>query len=191
MDAMGVLLVDDKRLAHAALANVRPSPEAINPSPTGDVPIGALHPVCDQNLQMVLEQVGDQLRQLTLLRQRIDRRIALFKHTIKGLALLYGDELLRRPEEVAAGKRRLGITHACRLVLDRTDVPLTAREVYAAAQQAFPDVFCTPGNHRASLFTILNRLRKYGEIDTFLRNGSRFWQRRQQVDTRYVGLVGA
>jgi hypothetical protein len=27
-------------------------------------------------------------------------------------------------------------------------------------------------------------LKKYGEIDTFLRNGRRFWQRRQQPDTR-------
>jgi len=184
MEAMRVLLVDDERLAHTALTNVQPSPDVIDPSPTVDVAIGPLHPVCDQNLQMVLEQVGDQLRQLTLLRQRNDRRIDLLKRTIKGLALLYGDELLRRPEEVAAGKRRLGITHACRLVLDRTDTPLTARELYAALQQEFPDVFCTPGNHRASLFTILNRLRKYGEIDTFLRNGSRFWQRRQQSDTR-------
>src|SRR5690349_15744981 len=111
---------------------------------------------------MVVEQVGDQLRQLTLQRQRIDRRIAILKRALKGLALLYGDVLRSTPEEVSAGERRLGITHACRLVLERADNPLTAREVYAALQEAFPDVFPTPGNHRASLFTILNRLTKYG-----------------------------
>ena len=184
MEAMRVLLVDDERLAHRALPNVQSASEVTNPSPTGDVAPGPLHPVCNQNLQMVVGQVGDQLQQLTLQRQKIDRRIAILKRTIKGLAVLYGDVLLRAPEEVAAGERRSGITHACRLVLDRADTPLTAREVYAALQKEFPDVFRTPGNHRASLFTILNRLTKYGEIDTFLRNGSRFWQRRQQPDTR-------
>jgi hypothetical protein len=64
------------------------APDAINPSLTGDVARGPLYPVRDQNLQMVVEQVGDQLRQLTLQRQRIDRRIALVKRTLKSLALL-------------------------------------------------------------------------------------------------------
>lgn len=177
---MRVLLVNDERLAQTALTNVQLAAEVTSPSPIGDVAMGPTHPVCDQNLQTVVEQVGDQLRQLTLQRQRIDRRIAILKRTIKGLSLLYGDVSLPTPGEEADGERRLGITHACRLVLDRADTALTAREVYVALQEKFPDVFRTPGNHRASLFTILNRLRKYGEIDTFLRNGSRFWQKRQQ-----------
>jgi hypothetical protein len=184
MDPMRVLLVNDERLAPTALANVQSAPDVMNPSPTGNVAISPHPLVCDQNLQMVVEQVGDQLRQLTLQRQSIDRRIAILKRTIKGLALLYGDVSLRTPEEVAAGKPRLGITHACRLVLNRADTPLTAGEVYATLQKEFPDVFHTPGNHRASLFTVLKRLTKYGEIDTFLRNGSRFWQRSQQPGTR-------
>ena len=171
---MRVQIVDDERLAQAAWANVQSAPEVVNPSPSGDVARGPVHPVCDQNLQMVVEQVGDQLRQLTLQRQRIDHRIAILKRTIKSLALLYGDGLLLTPEEVAAGERKSGITHACRLVLDRADTPLTAREVYAALQEDFPDIFRTLGSHRASLFTILNRLTKYGEIDTFHRNGTRF-----------------
>src|SRR6516225_1548772 len=180
MEAIRVLLVDDDERLDTALANAPSAPNIINPSPTRDVATGPLPPVCDQNLQLVVEQVGDQLRQLTLQRQGIDLRIAILKRTIKGLALLYGDGLLRTSKEGAAAEPRLGITHACRLVLDRADTPLTAREVYAALQQEFPVVFRTPGNHRASLFTILNRLTKYGEIDTFLQNGSRFWQRRPQ-----------
>jgi hypothetical protein len=186
MEAMRVLVVDDERLAHTALANVQSAPEVINPSPTGDV----ANPVCDQNLQMVVEQVGDQLRRLMLQRQKIDHRVAIIKRTIKGLALLYGDELLRKPEEVAASKRRRGIANACRLVLDRADTPLTASGVYAVLQEEFPDVFRKPGDHHASLVTVLNRLAKHGEADTFLRDGSRFWQRRQQADTRSIGLSG-
>jgi hypothetical protein len=185
---MRVLLVGDARLTHAALANLQSAPEIINPSPSGEVAVRPLNPVCDQNLQIVVEQVGDQLGQLTLQRQRIDRRIAILKRTIKGLALLYGDVLLRTREDGATGERRLGITHACRLVLHRADTPLTTPEVYAAVQEGFPYVFRTPGNHRASLFTTLKRLTKYGEIETFVRNGSRFWQRRQQPDPTSVGL---
>ena len=176
--------MNDERLAHTTLANVQSAPDLLNPSPSGDVAIGPLPPVCDQNLQMVVEQVGGQLRQLTRQRQSIDRRIAILKRTIKGLALLYGDGMAGTPVEVAAGEPRLGITHACRLVLNRADTPLTAREIDAALQQEFPDVFRRTENHRSSLFTVLNRLTKYGEIDTFLRNRSRFWQRRQQPDTR-------
>jgi hypothetical protein len=121
---MRVLLVDDARLAQTALAKAQSAPELTNPSPTGDVATGSLHPVCDQNPQMVVEQVGDQLRQLMLQRQRIDHRIAILKRTLKGLALLYGDVLLLTPGEVAAGERRSGITHACRLVLGRPTLDL-------------------------------------------------------------------
>src|SRR5215472_5238499 len=129
-EAMRVLLVNDECPADTALTNVQSAAEVINPSPTREVAISPLHPVCDQNLQMVVEQVGDQLRQLTLQRQSIDRRIAILKRTIKSLALLYGDVSLPTSEEVAAGEPRLGITHACRLVLNRADAPLSAREVY-------------------------------------------------------------
>jgi len=160
--------------------------EVINPSPTGGVAIGPLPPVCDQNLQMVVEHVGDQLRQLTLVRKTIDQRIAILKRTIDGLGFLYGGELQRRPEEVAASERRRGITNACRLVLDRAETPLSSREVYAVLQEEFPDLVRKPEDYRASLFTILNRLAKYGEADTFLRNGNRFWQKRPQL----VGLSG-
>lgn len=173
--------VDDERLSHTALANVQPGQGVLSPS-AGGVSIGPLHPGCDQNLQSAMEQVGGQLRQLLLQRQTIDRRIAILKHTIKGLTLFYGEALLGSPTDVAAGERRSGITHACRLVLDQADAALTARELYAALQKDFPDLFRTLGNHRASLFTILNGLTKYGEIHTFLWTGSRLWQKREKPD---------
>ncbi len=162
----------------------------MNSSPTVDVAIDSLHPVRDHNLQMVVERARDQLRQLTLQRQEIDQRIAIIKRTINGLAFLCRDELQRRPEDGATTERGRGITKACRVVLNRADMPLSARKVYAILQGEFPDVFRQPGNHYASLVTILNRLVKYGEADTFLRNGSRFWQRHQSADPRSVGLSG-
>jgi hypothetical protein len=146
--------------------------------------------VRDQNLQIVVEWAQDQLRQLTLQRQEIAQRIATIKRTVNGLALLYGAELQRGPEVEATAGRRRGITNACRVVLNRADVSLSAREVYAILQGEFPDIFRQPQNHYASLVTILNRLVKYGEADSFLRNGTRFWQRRQSADQRLVGLSG-
>lgn len=161
--------------------------EVMNPSPTVDAAIDPPHPVRDQNLQMVVEQARDQLRELMQQRQKIDQRIAIIKRTINGLVLLYGGEFQRRPEEVATGNRRRGITTTCRLVLDRADTPLTARGVYAVLQEKFPDLFRKPGDCYASLVAILGRLAKSGEADTFLRNRSRFWKRHQSVDHRSVG----
>ena len=152
--------------------------EAMNASHSVDA-IRPLHPVRDQNLQTVVDQARDQLRQLMDERQKIDQRIAIIKRTINGLAFLYGDELQRSPEEVATSVRRRGITNACRLVLDRADKPLTARGVYAILQEEVPDLFRKPRDCYASLVTTLTRLAKYGEADTFLRNRSRFWQRHQ------------
>jgi len=140
-----------------------------------DVAMDSLHPVRDQNLQMVVERARDQLRQLTMQRQEITQRIAMIKRTINSLALLYGGELQRRPEDGATAERRRGITKACRVVLSRADTPLSARAVYAILQEKFPDLLRQPGDYYASLVTILNRLVKYGKVDTFLGNGNRFW----------------
>src|ERR1700751_6111661 len=129
--------------------------EVMNPFATVDDPTGPFQPVRDQNLQMVVEQARDQLRQLMQERQRIDQRITIIKRTIRYLALLYGGELQPGPEEVATSARRRGITNAIRLVLDRADTPLTARGVCAILQGEFPDLFRRPGDCYASLITIL------------------------------------
>ena len=166
------------------------APEVVNPSPTADAAIDSPQPVRNQDLHMVLERALDQLRQLTRQRQEIIQRIALIKRTVNGLAVLCGRELQNTPEGGATAKRGRGITKACRVVLNRADTPLSAREVYAVLQGEFPALFLQQGNHYASLVTILNRLAKHGEADTFLRSGSRFWQRHQSADRRSVGVSG-
>lgn len=144
----------------------------------------------DQNLQMVIERAQDQLLQLDLQRQEIAQRIAVIKRTIHGLALLYGEELQHGPANGTTGERRRGFTDACRAVLNRADTPLTARKVYFILQDEFPDLFRRPGDYYASLVTILNRLAKYGEAETFLHNGSRFWRRHQSADDRPTAAFG-
>ena len=166
------------------------APDVVNPAATMANATEPLQTVRDQNLQMVVERAQDQLQQLTLQRQEIAQRIAVIKRTIHGLALLYGGELQGRPEKIATAERRRGITNACRVVLNRADTPLTARGVYFILQNEFPDLFRHSGDYYASLVTILNRLAKYGEAETFLRNGSRFWQRHQPSDQRPADLPG-
>lgn len=166
-------------------------PEVMNPSTTVGAATDPLQTMRNKNLQMIVERALDQLRQLTLQRQEIARKIIVIKRTINGLALLYDGELQRGPEDGARPERRRGITNACRVILNRADTPLSAHEVSAILQREFPDLVREPGNHYASLVTILNRLVKYGEADTFLRNGSRLWQRRQSADRRSVGLSDA
>jgi hypothetical protein len=166
------------------------APEVRSSSPAVDAATAPPQPARNQDLQMVVERALDQLRQLTLQRQEIAQRIAVIKRTINGLALLYGGELQPKPEHGATAKPRPGITNACRVLLNRADTPLSAREVHAILQGEFPDLFRQPGNHYASLVTILNRLVKYGEADTFLRKGSRFWQRHQLTDHRLGELSG-
>jgi len=156
-------------------------PEVMNSSPAVDAAIDPLLPTRNQDLQIVVAQARDQLRQLTLQRQEIAQRIAIIKRTISGLEVLNDGELQRTPEDGGTTGRGRGITNACRVVLNRGDTSLSAREVCAILQAEFPHLL-RPGNHYASVVTILNRLVKYGEADTFLRDGNRFWQRHQSTD---------
>ena len=165
------------------------TPEVAKSFPTVDAedPPESVH---NHDLRTVLERAQDQLMQLTRERQQIAQRISVIKRTINGLALLYGAELPCWPTNRATSGRKRGLTNACRIVLARTDTSLSARDICTILNEEFPDLFRRPGNHYASLVTILNRLVKYGEANTFLRNGSRFWQRQPSVDQRSAGSSG-
>src|SRR5215472_1053627 len=165
-------------------------PDVVSPSTTVDYATGSPQTVRDQNLQMVVERAQDQLLQLTQQRQEITERIAVVKRTIHGLALLCGEELQPGPDKVAIGERRRGITNACRAVLNRADTPLSTHETHTILQREFPDLFRQSQNCFASLVTILNRLVKYGEVDTFLHDGNRLWRRRPSSDPRSAGPIG-
>src|SRR5215469_18033886 len=165
-------------------------PDVVSPSTTVDYATGSPQTVPDQNLQMVVERAQDQLRQLTQQRQEIAERIADIRRTIHGLALLYGQDLRPGPDKVAIAERRRGITNACRAVLNRADTPLSTHETHIILQRDFPGLFSQSPNCFASLVTILNRLVKYGEVDTFLHDGNRLWRRHQSPDPRSSGPIG-
>ena len=158
-------------------------PEVPHSFPAVDA-VNTAQPMRNHDLRTVVEHAQDQLMLLMRERQQIAQRIAVIKRTINGLALLYGAELPCWPTNRATSGRKRGLTNACRIVLTRTDTSLSSREIYAILKEEFPDLVRQPGNHYASLVAILTRLVKYGEATTFLRNGSRFWQRPQSVDRR-------
>jgi hypothetical protein len=137
--------------------------------PTVDA-VNIPQPMHNHDLRTVVEHAQDQLMQLMRERQQIAQRIAIIKRTINGLVFLYGEQSPRAPNSGAKRERRRGLTHACRLVLARADTSLSTQDISAILEEEFPDLFRRPGNHYASLFTILNRLVEYGEADTFLRN---------------------
>ena len=159
------------------------APEVPHSFPAVDA-VNSAQPMRNHDLRTVVEHAQDQLMQLMRERQQIAQRIAGIKRTINGLALLYGAELPCWPTNRATSGRKRGLTNVCRIVLTRTDTSLSSREIYAILKEEFPDLVRQPGNHYASLVAILTRLVKYGEATTFLRNGSRFWQRPQSVDRR-------
>jgi hypothetical protein len=157
-------------------------PEVPHSFPAVDA-VNAAQPMRNHDLRTVVEHAQDQLMLLMREPQLIAQRIAVIKRTINGLALLYAAELPCWPTNRATSGRKRGLTNACRIVLTRTDTSLSSREIYAILKEEFPDLVRQPGNHYASLVAILTRLVKYGEA-TFLRNGSRIWQRPQSVDRR-------
>ena len=162
---------------------VMSAPEVPHSFPTVDA-VNTPQPLHNHDLRTVVEHAQDQLMQLMRERQQIAQRIAILKRTIKGVVFLNGEQLLRAPNNGANQERKRGPTNACRLVLTRADTSLSAQDISAILKEEFPDLFRRPGNQYASLVTILNRLVEYGEADTFLRNGSRFWKRQQLVDRR-------
>lgn len=166
-------------------------PEVMKSPGTVDTGPDLIQPATNENLQVVVELALEQLRDLTRQRQEIAQKMTIIKRTINGLAFLYGGEFLPRPENDGSVERRRGITSACRAVLSRAEAPLSTREVHSILQGGFPNLFERPGDHYASIVTILNRLVKYGEADTFLRNGSRFWQGHQSANHRSAELSGA
>jgi hypothetical protein len=159
------------------------APEVPHSFPTVDA-VNTPPPLHNHDLRTVVGHAQDQLMQLMRERQQIAQRIAILKRTIKGLVFLYGEQLLRAPNNGANQERRRGLTNACRLVLTRADTSLSAQDISAILKEEFSDLFRRPWNQYASLVTILNRLVEYAEADTFLRSGSRFWQRQQSVDRR-------
>ena len=145
---------------------------------------GTLRPITNTgngHVEEVVRQAHDELRQLLHQRADVMRRIGTIKHTIAGLANLFGDEvlndeLLELVDRKSSG-RQPGFTKACRMILMDANRALSARDVCDRIQEKAPPMLARHKDPMASVTTVLNRLVAYGEAKAVvLDNGRRAWQ---------------
>lgn len=138
------------------------------------------------DVEQVIRVAEDELKALLTQRTALLKRLAIVRHTIAGLAEIFGDDVLTEDLRLAMGlpykARRTGLTEACRAALNSSSEPLTARELVdriRANNGALIQNLKTP---LASVTSILHRLGSYGEATTkFNQSGQLMWA---SVDTR-------
>jgi hypothetical protein len=135
----------------------------------------------DPHVQEVIRSAEQELHELLGQRAELMKRIGTIKHTLAGLANIFGegvlsDQLLTFLDRKMAS-RQPGFTRACRVVLMDAKRPLGARLVCQALQQRFPEVMERHKDPIASVTTVLNRLADYAEARCSLdANGRRVWE---------------
>ena len=102
------------------------------------------------------------------------------KHTISGLANLFGDgvlneELMELVDRKSNG-RQPGFTKACRMILMESGRAMNSRDICDYFQQKMPGLLARHKDPMASVTTVLNRLVEYGEAEAVVSNGRRAWR---------------
>jgi hypothetical protein len=126
----------------------------------------------------IVRLAEQELRGLESERSLIMKRIGAVRKAIIGLADLFGAELVSEEAlGLATPKKRsgrgAGITKACRMVLMKSDRPLSARDVCRALQTEYPDCIVNHRDAVASVTTVLSRLVRYGEAVALSADGGR------------------
>jgi hypothetical protein len=135
----------------------------------------------DIHVQEVLQRAGEELRQLKRDRLQITRQIGTVKHTVVGLAALFGegvldDDLLELVDRKRKS-RRPGLTEACRKSLMEASQAMTALDIYDQIQKTMPLLLSGHKYPMAAVSTILARLVSYGEASEVTGDrGRRAWQ---------------
>jgi hypothetical protein len=138
-------------------------------------------PTADLHLQEVVRSARIELYELLQQRAELMKRIGTIKHTLAGLANIFGDSVLS--DELLAfldrksPSRQPGFTRACRTLLMEAGVPLGTRQLCELLRQRFPEILERHKDPVASVSTVLNRLVDYGEARCALDgSGRRVWQ---------------
>jgi hypothetical protein len=133
------------------------------------------------HVQEVIRSAEQELAELLHQRSEVTRRILAIKKMLSGLAELFGRTLLDDESfgvlGSGVGKRREGLTQACRLILMESTVPLRAQQGCERLRQKFPEVAQRHQHLRASVTTVFHRLACYSEARCFLdEEGRRVWE---------------
>jgi hypothetical protein len=154
----------------AAAPDARSSPHA---EPLIPLPETADH------MEVVLVRLQKWLELLLQQRAALQRRIAVTKQTILGLSSLFGNEI---PDELTSltgrtRKRRSGLTALCRSIIMESGVAHTAAEIAEQIKRRDPAMLARNNDVRASVRSILTRLRDRGEVTVSWQAGRQTWER--------------
>ena len=151
------------------------------------VGLNGKQPVPDLHVREIIRAAEQEMQELLAKRAEIMKRIGTIKHTLVGLANLFGDSILsdelltyldRKP-----ASRQSGFTRACRVVLMEASRPLSSRDVCRELQRRFPEIIERHRDPIASITTVLNRLVDYAEARCALnQKGRRVWQWAAEVE---------
>jgi hypothetical protein len=134
------------------------------------------YPSVDPHVKAVVRTAEHEIRDL--LRQRTDvvKRIGSIKRTLVGLADLFGNSILNLELLGLVGRstpRQTGLTDACRTVLMKSAVPLSARQVRDQIKEGFPCLLDRHKDPLASVTTVLGRLVQYSQAKCIVGNSGR------------------
>jgi hypothetical protein len=125
-----------------------------------------------ENIERVIGRIQHELQSLLLERAAIVKRIGMIKHTIVGLAAVFGAEIA--DEELqdllckGSARRRTrshpGLTDLCRRTLMEASTPVTTNQLCDRIQETHPSVLERQKQPTTSVTVVLRRLVSYGEV---------------------------
>jgi hypothetical protein len=132
------------------------------------------------------EEIGDvigrihrELQLLLLERAAIVKRIGVIRHTIVGLADVFGADVIDQGLQYlllpSAGRRTRGLTDVCRRMLMKFSQPLTTRQLCDRIQETDPSVLTRQKCPTTSVGVVLRRLVNYGQVQDGLSEDGRTW----------------
>jgi hypothetical protein len=139
----------------------------------------------NEDIGHVVGRIRSELRLLLLERAAIVKRIGVIKHTIVGLADVFGTEVIDKDlqELVSKGSSRgtarsdEGLTSVCRRAQMESSEPLTTRQLCGWTQERNPSIFARQKKPTNSVVVVLRRLVSYGEVkDGVNESDVRTWQ---------------
>jgi hypothetical protein len=124
------------------------------------------------SVNRVAKWAQQELELLLLKRAAIAKRITVIQRTLRGLAVVFGSNVIAAEIAASLSKpplrhtlhRSPGLTEVCRRTLMESLHPLTTSEICRRVQKTNPEIMARHKHPKASLAVVLGRLVTYGEV---------------------------
>lgn len=134
----------------------------------------------DSSINRLVKALQLELRRLLEQRDAVVARHQTVRKSLIGLAAMFGPQILDSElQGLVTGSRagRIpGLTNACRTILLEASKPMSTREICYGLQDSDPGVLKNQKNPVATVNTILNRLKQYGEARSIEGEGTKLWE---------------